>query len=460
MHYDVVIIGAGMSALAAGIRLAYFEKRVCIVERHYAWGGLNSYYTLDGRAYDVGLHAVTNYVPPGVRQTPLPRVLRQLRLTRKDFDLCEQRFSEIVFPACRLRFDNNPELLIEEVARWFPNDVDGLRRVFEIVRAYGYDPKETGKSAREFLAGHIKDPMLIEMILCPVMYYGSPTEHDLDFGCFAILFQSIFCEGFARPRDGVRRIIKALVKQFRTQGGKFKMNCGVERINADAGRVTSLTLDNGETITADLIFSSAGSHETMRLCSDAQQQATAGAPGRLSFVESISILEKAPADLGLDATIMFFNDADRFTYARPEGLIDLRSGVICCPNNYDRHEDLSEGIVRVTVLADYDRWARLSEEPYAAAKQDAYQRMVDRAARFMPGLQRHTVAKDVFTPKTIEKYTGHTGGTVYGAPKKHPDGTTHLENLFLCGTDQGLVGIMGALLSGIVMANRHGLGME
>ncbi|HEY0947484.1 MAG TPA: FAD-binding protein, partial [Opitutaceae bacterium] len=29
-HYDVAIIGAGMSGLAAGIRLAHFGKKVCI----------------------------------------------------------------------------------------------------------------------------------------------------------------------------------------------------------------------------------------------------------------------------------------------------------------------------------------------------------------------------------------------------------------------------------------------
>ena len=40
-HYDVVIIGAGMSGLAAGIRLAHFGKKVCIFERHNAVGGLN-----------------------------------------------------------------------------------------------------------------------------------------------------------------------------------------------------------------------------------------------------------------------------------------------------------------------------------------------------------------------------------------------------------------------------------
>ena len=37
--YDTVIIGAGMSGLAAGIRLAHYDQKVCILERHTTIGG-------------------------------------------------------------------------------------------------------------------------------------------------------------------------------------------------------------------------------------------------------------------------------------------------------------------------------------------------------------------------------------------------------------------------------------
>ena len=37
----------------------------------------------------------------------------------------------------------------------------------------------------------------------------------------------------------------------------------------------------------------------------------------------------------------------------------------------------------------------------------------------------------------------------------HPDGRTELSNLFICGTDQGLLGIVGAMLGGITIANAH-----
>ena len=60
-------------------------------------------------------------------------------------------------------------------------------------------------------------------------------------------------------------------------------------------------------------------------------------------------------------------------------------------------------------------------------------------------------------PATIEKFTGHLGGAVYGSTRKQRSGRTAVDGLFLCGTDQGYLGIVGAMLSGIAMANQHAL---
>src|SRR5476651_2341009 len=142
-HYDVAIIGAGMSGLAAGIRLAHFGKKVCIFERHNAPGGLNSFYSIAGRKYDVGLHAVTNYVKPGVKGTPLGTLLRQLRISREELVLCEQRQSRIAFGPrgeTSLRFTNDFSVLEAEVARAFPAQVDGFRRLAQLVRETVYAP--------------------------------------------------------------------------------------------------------------------------------------------------------------------------------------------------------------------------------------------------------------------------------------------------------------------------------
>src|SRR5688572_26582310 len=113
--YDTIIIGAGLSGLAAGIRLAYYEQRVCILERHYTIGGLNSFYRLRGRDYDVGLHAVTNFSPKGAKKGPLAKLLRQLRFSWDDFALVPQLHSAIAFPGVRLAFNNDIGLLESEI---------------------------------------------------------------------------------------------------------------------------------------------------------------------------------------------------------------------------------------------------------------------------------------------------------------------------------------------------------
>ena len=129
--------------------------------------------------------------------------------------------------------------------------------------------------------------------------------------------------------------------------------------------------------------------------------------------------------------------------------------MICSPNNFAYDRPLSEGVVRLTALANYDRWASLSEQSYRLAKLRCYDKMVASAVRFVPDFRSFVVDTDMFTPTTILRYTGHDNGAVYGAPKKRYDGTTHLKNLFICGTDQGMVGIIGSIVSGITIANTH-----
>ncbi len=464
-HFEVVIIGAGMAGLAAGIRLALAGKQVVILERHNASGGLNSFYSIAGRKYDVGLHAMTNYVPKGTKGTPLTKLLRQLRIPYDDLDLCPQNGSRIAFPGCQLQFTNDFAVFESEVARAFPQQIDGFRALAEEVRTLdAFNLGAIPTSAREAVQRHIRDPLLEDMLFCPVMYYGSAQEHDMDYGQFAIMFRSLFFEGFARPFDGVRVIIKLLQDKYRSLGGIRKMKCGIRKIHTSGRKATAIELDSGATITADRIISTAGAVETARLCDDQPADAAADNIGQLSFTETITVLDKQPADFGWDDTIIFFNTRERFRYARVEDdLVDPTSGVICFPNNYQYGEgrELSEGFLRVTAMANHDKWCALNEAEYLAQKEHWYNELQQVTLGLLPPpknglkLDDHRLASDMFTPRTVRKYTGHLNGAIYGAPNKIKDGRTHLENLYLAGTDQGFLGIVGAMLSGISMANLH-----
>ena len=455
MRYDTVIIGAGMSGLSAGVRLAYYEKKVCVLERHTTIGGLNSFYRLRKRNYDVGLHAVTNYAKPGTKQGPLSKLLRQLRMSWDDFDLRPQLRSSVIFPGCRLQFTNEFEFFRQQVLEAFPAQADGfallLRRIDE------HDPlnlERASASARQVVSECITDPLLVDMLFCPLMFYGSATPHDMDFSQFVIMFQAIFYEGFGRPFDGIRLILKKLVRHFKSLGGELRLRAGVQEIRQSNGRATSVLLEDGTEIEAENVLSSAGAAETMRMLNP-NARGVEPVPGDISFVESISVLDCEPASLGHQETIVFYSDTEKFYYDRPTEPIDLRSGIICSPNNFDYSQPLEDGRIRITALADPDYWMSLPEDAYVQEKVRWNDRIVDSAVKHIPEFRQHVIDTDVFTPRTIKRFTGHLNGCVYGAPVKFVNGQTSLSNLFLCGTDQGFLGIVGAMLSGITIANRY-----
>jgi len=458
VSYDTVIIGAGLSGLAAGIRLAYFDKKVCIVEKHNTIGGLNSFYRLRKRDHDVGLHAVTNYAEPGTKTGPLSKLLRQLRLRWDDFALCPQIESSIAFPGRTLRFTNDFEFFRQQVNELFPAQKDNFQKLLNLIDKHDelHLSSET-TSARQVLGETISDPVLIDMLFCPLMFYGSATVGDMDFSQFVIMFKALFYQGFGRPLRGVRLILKNLANHFRRQGGELKLRCGVKQILTAGGIATGVELESGEIIEAKNVLSSAGSAETLRMCGDVpadfEQQ---NPPGEISYAETIFSLDCEPQDLGHNQTIVFYNDSDVFRYEPPSEPCDVRSGIICSPNNFQYgDEKLEEGRIRITALAKPSAWMGIPDEIYYPQKEEWCGKIVDSALRFMPDFRSHVVDTDVFTPRTITKFTGHANGAVYGAPNKIRDGRTHLDNLYLCGTDQGFLGIIGAMLSGITITNLH-----
>ena len=459
MKYDTIIIGAGLSGLAAGIRLAYYDQNVLILEKHTTIGGLNSFYRLRGRNYDVGLHAITNYAAPGTRTGPLAKLLKQLRLRWEDFNLTPQKGSAVVFPEHRLQFTNDFQVLQQEIAEQFPDQIDGFNKLtFEIEQFDDTNLNQPYRSAREIVQRYITNSTLEDMLFCPLMFYGSPTPHDMDFCQFVIMFKSIFLQGFARPAEGIRLILKNLVRKFKSLGGELKLRGGVAEILQKDGKAYGVRLEDGTEFECDVLLSSAGSLETYRLTQAEELTRPEPEPGALSFIESIYALDKMPTDLGIDETIIFYNNAPRFNYAPCEEPADLSSGIICSPNNfeYDNPELVKEGaVLRATVIANPAYWMNLSEEAYRAAKEEWFPRILDKVSEKVAPFREHIVDTDMFTPKTIWRFTGHANGAVYGAPVKHRDGQTHLDNLYLCGTDQGFLGIIGSMLSGISIANLY-----
>ena len=179
-----------------------------------------------------------------------------------------------------------------------------------------------------------------------------------------------------------------------------------------------MRLDNGQELAARDVLSSAGWVETMRMC-DGAANPTQRPAGQLSFFETVSALNVPPRELGCKQTVVFFNDSEKFHWQKPDELVDIRSGVTCSPNNFLYDEPAEEGQIRITALANFDRWQNLAEDEYRQAKSTWYDRLNASAVRFLPDFRRAVIDSDTFTPCTIRRFTGHENGAIYGAPKNN-----------------------------------------
>jgi phytoene dehydrogenase-like protein len=142
-------------------------------------------------------------------------------------------------------------------------------------------------------------------------------------------------------------------------------------------------------------------------------------------------------------------------YHRPKSAIDPDWGVICFPENFQDLPDNDYFQVRVTNSANYDIWRNSSKEDYVQLKEQCRERTEETVSKIIGNYTRNRVYNDSFTPLTIERFTAKVEGAVYGSPIKVRNGLTPYDNFFIAGTDQGFLGIVGAMLSGVTIVNQQ-----
>ena len=447
--------------MAAAIRVARFNPNVLLVEKHSRLGGLNSYFYRNKTLYETGLHAITNYANPKDKKAPLNRLLRQLKLHRDEFTFCQQYQSEVVFKGCTsLKFSNDFKLFQSEIDSKFPKAAEGFAELLVFLATFDPFIPTPFNSAKNFLQKMLNDPLLVDMVLCPLMYYGSSHQNDMDLSQFAIMFKAIYQEGMFRPNGTIKDFLDLLVDHYIGLGGNFRKSCGVEKILNFKDKAIGVRLESGEVIECDYILSTIGRDETLDLCENTG--AVSDIPRteiqRLGFVETIyQVPEHTSAHLPTDKTIIFYNDSAQFNYQKPDDFVDFSSGVICFPGNFQGIAPKEFREIRSTHLANYSQWKKISHnrELYTSKKKGTAQRSGQCLENIIGCFTENIVYENTFTPVTIERYTSKIDGAIYGNPTKTKDGNIGFTNLFLAGTDQGFLGIVGSMLSGVSIVNQH-----
>jgi phytoene dehydrogenase-like protein len=127
------------------------------------------------------------------------------------------------------------------------------------------------------------------------------------------------------------------------------------------------------------------------------------------------------------------------------------------------YPDTRPGSDRYTVVASinglYSDWSSLSEDGYAREKDRLIEESITALERYVPGVRGIIDWKEAATPRTIERYTTHFGGTSFGTKfeglKVSMELPERLPGLYHAGS-VGIImsGWLGTINYGVITANK------
>ena len=109
----------------------------------------------------------------------------------------------------------------------------------------------------------------------------------------------------------------------------------------------------------------------------------------------------------------------------------------------------------MTNPANFSLWAQEKGQAYRQLKDRSARAAMEAAGSIIGVFDDDVLYQDSFSPMTIQRYTRKAQGAIYGSPVKIKDGCTPFTNLFIAGTDQGYLGIVGSMLSGVTIVNQQ-----
>lgn len=155
-------------------------------------------------------------------------------------------------------------------------------------------------------------------------------------------------------------------------------------------------------------------------------------------------------------------------YARQDALLDGRAAMAYLSFPSLKNLRAKRHTAEIIAPLSYRALQAYREEPwrrrgadYESAKGRITQALLDLVERDHPGFQELVEYSELGTPLTFEYFTAAPSGSIYGypgTPEKYRNRwlgpETPIRNLYLTGSDVALLGIMGALMGGVITASR------
>lgn len=494
---DHIVIGSGMGGLTVATWLAKAGKKVVIFERHYVPGGYtHCFKRKDGFQWDVGVHYVGNMA----KDSSLRGFFDFLTDGKLEWESMGEIYDVANIDGSEYIFKAGIDNFRKQLGCYFPNDKEAIENYLKLIRKANnrgrafyfekvFEPwlsKSVGwffrkryldfasKSTWQVLSGITTNKRLIAVLAAQCGNYGLSPKNS-SFGAHAMVVGH-FLEGGYYPVGGGDQICEKTLQVFKANGGRVFINADVKKITIKNNRVQGVQIGE-KFIPCESVISNVGVNNTFNHLLSSSE--------RIACNFNLKNVKPASAHLCLYLGLNKSSDAlnlpkHNLWYYKDDNIDRIYAGAtlenagksfayISFPSAKDpdwKNKNPGTSTIQAISFGNMEwfenyqnsSWMRRGDE-YLNLKKNFESEMLKVLYKFFPQIEGTIVATEVSTPLSTKNFTNYKSGEIYGlahSPERFSLSflrpKTKIKGLFLTGQDITLVGVAGAMLSGLLCA--------
>ena len=421
-YYDVVIVGSGLAGLTAANVLARQGRSVLLLEHHYQLGGLATWFKRPGgHIFDISLHGFPVGMIKSCRKYWSKEIadsivqLQKIRFVNPQFEL-ETTFDREDFT----------RLLIEK----FGLKAETVEAFFTRLRAMNfYD--DANLTTRQLFNEYFPGRDDVHRLLLEPIEYANGSSFDDPAITYGIVFSNFMSKGVYTFQGGTDRFIGLMAQELKKSGVDVRTNALVEKVlleDVDGGKkvcgvVAKSQTKGGDfaprTIRCKAVVSNANVKNTVlnlvgleNFSKDFAEEAQKVRVNWSSCQVYMGVRKgESMPDVG---DLIFTSGSPKLDMQELTSLhTKSRTFSLYYPRTRPQLAEPRYSVV-ASMNALWDDWASMDEATYQAEKKRMCVECVEALERFIPGIGAKLDWVEAATPRTLNHYTLHIGGTSFG----------------------------------------------
>jgi all-trans-retinol 13,14-reductase len=491
--FDDIIIGSGMAGLTVAALLANTGRRVAVLEAHDAIGGYAHTFKMKEYRFCAQVHYIFNCGEGESIHNLLSKlgVAEAVPFVRLD----PEGFDHIVVAGDRFRIPNGLTKFLGRLLRQFPDAEQPLRRYFELLAILSSELEQLNLPADrlslamlraairgrhvlyylrwtlEDLYDHLGMPPKLRAILAGQCgdYLLPPRDVSL---LLHVALVTLYDRGAYYPKHHYGHFVDTLAGAVQRQPGSVVLlEHEVNKIETDGARVTGITTQNGNRLTASRYISNVDPRQTALL---AGAQHFEKDRQRLDYDYSCGTFTMYLGLRGIDPREHGFGSFNVWRYPHEDlnRIYDdqlLRHDLsnpwlfLSTPTLHSDEPGLcppGDQIMEIATACDYARFATLRRDDrraYNIEKKKIRERILDIIdAEYIPNIRNHIVMRVTGTPASNARFCRAPEGNSYGAALSPRNMGVHrkpfrasIGNLWMVNATAGFPSVAGAVGAGI-----------